>query len=231
MCARSLCEESGIIDGPEPAAALCDDCREALSKGYSACPCCASRDPVSAADGRCAACRGRRFRFSWALALGTYDGLLREAVLRSKKPSEHCLAAALAELLWQKCGPRLAEFRPDVVAAVPLHWWHRLWRGGNGPDIVCEVLAARLGVMAAADLLARRRSTLPQSNLAQERRRLNVRRAFRVRKSFKLDGARMILVDDILTSGATAHEAAGTLRAAGAAEVSVAAIARADRPA
>jgi ComF family protein len=165
------------------------------------------------------------------VALGTYDGPLRDAVLRTKKPAEHTLATALAELLWEQCGPRLIEFRPDVVAAVPMHWWHRLRRGGNAPDIVCDVLARRLRVLSAPNLLSRRRNTLPQSNLAHGRRRLNVRRAFRVGRSYVLDKAKVLLVDDILTSGATAHEAAGTLRAAGAAEVGVAVVARADRPA
>ena len=223
MCGESRDDESAV--------SLCEPCHEVLSVGYSACPCCASRDPLLADDGRCGACRDRRFRFRWAAALGTYDGRLREAVLRTKKPTEHCLTNTLAELLWQRCGERLRAFRPDAVVAVPMHWWHRLRRGGNGPDIVCEVLAKRLDVMSAPNLLARRRNTLPQSNLAHGRRKLNVRRAFRVRSSYVLEGARLILVDDILTSGATAHEAAGTLREAGAAEVAIAVIARADRPA
>jgi ComF family protein len=209
----------------------CDPCIEMLAKPYNACPCCASRDPGTSSDGGCFACRDRRFQFRWAAALGPYEGALREAVLRTKKRAEHCLTTALTELLWQRCGPRLADFKPDAVAAVPMHWWHRLRRGNNGPDIVCEVLARRLGVSSLPNLLARRRNTLPQSNLSQVRRRGNVRRAFRVRRSFALDRAKIVLVDDILTSAATAHEAAGMLRAAGAAEVVVAVLARADRPA
>ena len=177
------------------------------------------------------ACRDRRFRFSWAVALGMYEGKLRDAVLRTKLPTEHCLTANLAELLWERHGQRLAAFRPDAVIAVPMHWWRRLRRGGNGPDIVCEAISRRLGVQSAPNLLARRRNTVPQSNLAHGRRRLNLRHAFRVRSSYVLNGARLILVDDILTSGATAHEAAATLRKAGAAEVVVAVIARANRPA
>jgi len=209
---------------------LCNACLEALAKPYLACPCCASRDPGTASDGRCFACRDRRFRFRWAVALAPYEGPLREAVLKTKKPAEHGLTKALAELLWMRCGQRLASFNPDAVAAVPMHWWPRLRRGGNGPDIICEVLAQRLRVPSLSNLLARRRNTLPQSNLAQGRRKLNVRRAFQARSSYAMDGARIVLVDDILTSAATAHEAAAVLRAAGAAEVVVAVLARADRP-
>lgn len=228
------CGTSLTADVAEPVATLavllCEDCRGELGQGFSACPRCASRDPGTASDGRCMACRDRRIRFGSAVALGLYEGKLRDAVLRTKLPTEHSLTTALAELLWENHGQRLAAFEPDAVIAVPMHWWHRLRRGGNGPDIVCEVIARRLGVQSAPNLLARRRNTLPQSNLAPDRRRKNVRNAFRIRSSYVLEGARLILVDDILTSGATANEAAATLRSAGAAEVAVAVLARADRP-
>lgn len=229
-CQVSLAADE-VAPGTPSAALLCEDCRDELGQGFSACPRCASRDPGTASDGHCMACRDRRFRFSWAVALGMYEEKMREAVLRTKLPTEHSLTATLAELLWERHGERLAAFRPDAVLAVPMHWWHRLRRGGNGPDILCEAIARHLGVRSAPNLLARRRNTIPQSILPHGRRQINMRRAFRLRSSYVLKGARLILVDDVLTSGATANEAAATLRSAGAAEVVVAVIARADRPA
>lgn len=156
-CSKVLCADASG-DGQAPMPNCCDECIAALAKPYNACPCCASRDPGTASDGRCFACRDRRFQFRWAVALGPYEGVLREAVLRTKKPAEHGLTAALTELLWQRCGPRLVEIRPDAVAAVPMHWWHRLRRGGNGPDIVSELLSRRLRAASLPNLLSRRRN-------------------------------------------------------------------------
>ena len=87
-------------------------------------------------------------------------------------------------------------------------------------------LAGQLGLPIATDLLVCRRWLRKQSTLKTDERRRNVRHAFRVSWRFNIRGARILLVDDVLTTGATAHEAARALRQAGAAAVYVAAVAR-----
>ncbi|MCE9548052.1 MAG: double zinc ribbon domain-containing protein [Planctomycetia bacterium] len=235
-CSQSLASaegesEDGSVDYADRRALLCEDCRKAFVNYTGAvCARCGAGTSSTGPAADCTSCRSRRFRFASVVAVGRYEGELREAVLRTKKSAGTALTMSLAELLWELRGESMAAFRPDVVAAVPMHWLRRASRGVNAADTICETLARRLKVPSAPQMLLRRRNTVPQSELPATRRRFNVRRAFRVRYSYVLRGARALLVDDILTSGATASQAAAALREAGAAEVGVAVLARADHP-
>jgi ComF family protein len=138
------------------------------------------------------------------------------------------LAAALAELLLRRRRADLDDFRPDVLAPVPMHWWRRLGRGFNSPDVLAHVLARALRVPCAQGLLIRGRNTVPQMRLKPRMRFRNLRGALRVRAGEAVAGRRVLLVDDILTTGATCSEAAKVLKAAGATWVGVAVLARAE---
>jgi ComF family protein len=161
--------------------------------------------------------------------LGIYDGELRRAVLRMKHPQHEVQAAALADLLWKECCSELSDFQPDVVVPVPMFWARRLSRGANSPDVIARVLAARLQVPWCG-MLSRRRNTAPQASLSPPARFTNVRGAFRFRRDFDCSDARVLLVDDVLTTGATCGEAAKVLMQNGARRVAVAVVARANRP-
>jgi ComF family protein len=140
------------------------------------------------------------------------------------------LAAALTELLVRRRGQDLEDFRPDVVVPVPMHWWRRLGRGFNSPDVLAERLARVLRVPLALGLLVRRRNTVPQMRLAPKMRFQNLRGALQLRAGEAIAGRRVLLVDDILTTGATCSEAARVLKQAGAVWVGVAVLARAEGP-
>ncbi len=212
---------------------LCDGCRASFTagEGVPRCPRCGQHTgPLSQDDGRCGHCRGVPLRFDSALPLGGYTGFLREAVLRLKLPGQEALARALGELLWQERGAALTALQVDRIVPVPMHWWRRWQRGVNCPELIAEVLARRLRVPVARRLLVRRRNTAPQADLLPTQRFSNVRSAFRLRRGYALRAARVLLVDDILTTGATASAAAGTLRRGGAATVQVTVLARAELP-
>jgi ComF family protein len=178
--------------------------------------------------GECPQCHDRRFQFACVARLGTYQGPLRKAVLRIKQPGELALATMLGDLLATTAGARLASIGFDVVVPVPMHWTRLFWRGGNNPDTLAYRLAAQLGLPMRPRLLKRRRRTAPQASLPPSRRRANVRGAFRAPRHADLPGARVLLVDDIMTTGATVNEAARTLRRAGVELVAVAVLARAE---
>lgn len=107
-----------------------------------------------------------------------------------------------------------------------MHWSRRLRRGTNGPDLIAEALANRLGVPLRIGLLKRRRLTPLQTDLTPTERQRSQRKSFRLRRGGRVTGRRILLVDDVLTTGSTAADACKVLLAAGAASVSVAAIAR-----
>jgi len=223
---------------------VCAPCREALPwVGPSVCPRCGdSVGPASALAGGCAACRGRHFAFRRAVAPLHYEGVVRDLLLAFKLGRRPSLAYVLGSLL---CG-HLAESgvsqAADLVAPVPLHWLRRVQRGFNQADLLALEIGARFRLPVAPHLLRRRRATVTQTAFSVLSRSLNVRGAFVVRAAtngrmtrrlwsralgrIDLLGKRVLLVDDILTTGSTAHECAKALRRAGAGEVVVATVAR-----
>lgn len=239
-----LCEvEERSAGGVVP---WCDACEAGLLEGVgSYCPRCGAPGvgaiPIPAAfesspaaegpDAGCVECRGRRFRFDRVVRLGTYEGLLRDAVLRMKHPRDEPLTDAVAELFWQKRGAELSTLGIDCVVPVPFHWWRRLRRGTSSPQLVASRLARRLRVPMDDRSLVRLRDTEPQGGLAAVNRRKNVRGAFAVRgRVDEFHGRRVMVVDDVLTSGATADEVARVLKRAGATWVGMAAVARTPAP-
>jgi predicted amidophosphoribosyltransferase len=175
----------------------------------------------------CYRCRGRKMWFDATIALGHYEGRLRDLLLRMKAHSGDGVSLALGRLIWQRCGERLVACNADVVAPIPLHWRRRIAHRTNSASVLAEVLSSQMDIPRADGLLRRTRSTLRQFDLNPPKRWENVRRAFAVRAGYHLRDAHVLLVDDILTTGATCSEAAKALRAAGAARVTVAVVARA----
>ena len=207
---------------------MCDACRRKLVDAKPACPRCGGPLPGTGDTLlACPNCARRPARFDAVVRLGRYEQTLRDAVLRTKHREEEPLMVALSRLLAAQRGSEIAVLRLSCVVPIPMHWSRRLWRGVNGPEVVAGVLAKQLSLPMRPRLLRRTRRTRKQANLTAWQRKRNVRRAFRARNSKNLAGARVLLVDDIMTTGATANEAAKTLRRAGAAFVAVAVVARA----
>lgn len=186
-----------------------------------------SEPPAPLACGRC---RGTGFYFDEVCALGPYQNELRRAVLLAKQRSQEPLARAMARLYAERRSNWLREAGADLVVPVPMHWARRFQRGVNSPELMARELARFLGVEVGLRALARRRRTAPQADLSPRQRFRNVRDAFRVRASYDIQGRSVLLVDDILTTGATSSEAARMLKEAGAARVVVAVLARAAGP-
>ena len=109
-----------------------------------------------------------------------------------------------------------------------LHWTRRIVRRTNSAELIAAAIARGLGVPLAHRAIARVRVTRRQGPMLRSHRLLNVRGAFRLREGFAVRGRRLILVDDIMTTGATCDEVAKVLKRAGAALVTVAVLARAD---
>ena len=145
-----------------------------------------------------------------------------------KRHNEYSLALALGRELAECRAAELSAFSADVVTPIPMHWSRRWQRGANSPDIVAEAIGWRLSLPVAAFLLRRVRRTKPQVDVPVYRRAANVRGAFLAAQHSDLLGATVLIVDDVLTTGATCNEAARTLLRAGAKRVCVAAVARAE---
>lgn len=181
----------------------------------------------------CFRCSKQKLQFDEVVRLGSYSGTLRTAVLRCKRATEIPLAEVLAELLWQKHAGRLAAWAPELVVPVPMHWRRRLVRGTNCPETVARCLAGRLRIPRIQAVI-RWQATRPQGPLSVPGRQENVRGAFSLwvhrllGRPLRLQDKRVLLVDDVMTTGATCQEIARLLKRAGARFVGVAVLARAE---
>lgn len=221
-----LCEAdlAQFLDGPM----LCAACNSAMGPLlWSGCHRCGapSRDETPPQES-CPLCRGSSFDFEAAVALGTYADRLKEAVLQMKWPGAEPIAGAMGELLCCRRADPIRLLCPSLVVPVPMHWRRRWVRKMNGPDILAAKIAKLLRVPCRLRLLRLNRNIKPQKGLNPRDRRKNVIGAFRVAKGYDMRGARVLLVDDVLTTGATCDAAAKALKEAGAASVVVAVLAR-----
>ena len=211
---------------------LCSECRSTLlPPADSRCGKCGE---LVVHDGRisdeCPRCRDRGYSFDAVSPLGSYQAEHRNAILRMKHFHEQPLAAAVGGLLAERLGESLAEKRPDITVPMPTHWWRRMSRGTSSPEVMAEVVAINLGVPWTSRLLKCRRKTKKQSLLSPDQRRRNVQGAFGIGSERNIAGLHVVLVDDVVTTGATASEAARILRRAGASRITVAVVARAASP-
>jgi ComF family protein len=221
LCGNRLADQHG--------ASFCERCTASLlDDPCNTCPWCAATiGPHAITDGGCKFCRKEHFAFAAAQRLGPYDGLLRDVVLRLKHRGNEGLAELIGELWACRKRESLLAHGPSVIVPVPLHWWRRFCRGYNQGLALARGLAHQLGLPVCPSYLRRWRRTATQTSIPSTARRDNVRGAFQVRSGADLAGRTVLLVDDVLTTGATLHEAAGCLRKGGAAHVIVAVLARA----
>ena len=220
------------MEEPTGAFRLCGTCCEQLAAPPGPlCRRCAQSVP-ELQDGAedCSQCRGRKLHFDSATALGRYEADLRAAVLRMKHAADEPLALAIGSVIADRHKHLLGERRWDAIVAVPMHWSRRAFRGTNSPEVIARCIARQLGAPAEPRILIRRRRTASQGNLPRSKRLRNLRGAFRASKAYDLAGARLLLVDDVMTTGATANQCARTLKLAGAERVDVLVVARADLP-
>lgn len=193
------------------------------------CPRCAlACSEADDAQGNCRDCRGRKLLFASARTIGPYQDELRQAVLKAKHAPGEPLAMALGQRLAEAIASRPFDAPPTCVVPVPMHWLKRLWRKTNPAGTIAQSLSGKLRLPLFSNQLLCHRLLRRQALLSPPQRRQNVRGAFRVSRWHSITGQRVLLVDDVMTTGATAHEASRVLLAAGAAVVYVATVSRSD---
>ena len=218
-----LCPACGNASGA--GRALCPGCEANLPILTTGCPRCAVPYEHPGVTGECGACQRHPPSYTRSMALYRYAPPV-DYFIRALK-FHHDLG--MAQLLGQRLAARLAERpdRPDVIVPVPLHRQRLRLRGYNQALEIARPLARALNAPLEPLLLERVRATSAQSDLPIAERVRNVRGAFAVRQGARLDGLKIALVDDVMTTGSTAQAAAQTLRAAGADEVWVWVVTRA----
>ena len=219
----------------ETARRVCGDCLDRIDRiDGPLCPICGI--PLESVDKNegawCASCAKSPPHFSLARAVARYrpggdedTQIVASLIRRHKYGLDQSLAHALIECLGDPLPMRGDDY--DLVIPVPLHLARLRWRGFNQAAMLAAHVARRFGRPLDLRTLARRRSTRPQTSQDSRQRRLNVRQAFAVTRFDRIANRRVLLVDDVMTTGATADECARMLIAAGARRVDVLTLARA----
>jgi ComF family protein len=206
-----------------PAELLCRRCTDALPASAETCPRCAAASAVPMPV-PCGACQKQPPAFDRARALFTYappvDWLIHGLKYRGRLDLARFLGERLAGF-----AESLDDPRPDLIVPVPLHTSRLRTRGYNQSLELARYVGARLGVPIDAYGLRRVRATAPQMETPRDKRRANVRGAFRSTREFS--GLRVAIVDDVMTTGSTVNALAHCLRKAGAADIAVWVVARA----
>lgn len=220
VCGEALLEFTRVpvcarcIALPEPFAAdfFCVSCKTPF----------VNRAPLDEA-GQCALCRLGTKGFDTAYTFGAYEGTLRQLVHLFKYGKMQPLASGFGDML-ARALPR--ELAVDVVVPMPLHWWKRWQRGFNQSELLAREVARRWNA-PVRNAARRKKNTTAQAGLTNAKRRANVQGAFEIRG--RLDGKHVLLVDDVMTTGATASACGRALKRAGAARVTLLTLARTDR--
>ena len=206
-CWRQLC--------PEPTS-ICKKCGASLFH----------ENPLQ--DG-CSLCHDFDFRFAQAVVIANYQGLLQELVIRMKNQHDEQLAVQLGNILAFQILQSDFLDELNLTVPVPTHWFRRLRRGFSAAEVIAERIAKICNIPHSSQVVRCVRQTKKQGTLSTSGRFKNVRGAFEVCPHTNVRGLTILLIDDVITSGATTNELAQVLLRKGAAKVYVGVIARGAR--
>jgi len=220
----AACHQAG-----ESGRRFCGACAAGLAELAAQPRCDQCAVPTAQPLGHCPYCQGRGiFPFWRVVALGKFATPLREMIHRMKYHGRWELAEALADRMWECPAVREVLAWSECLVPVPLHWTRQIERGFDQSDIIARQLGRRAGIKSHAAAM-RIRATGTQTGLGAEwKRRENVRGAFALTEARWIRGRRIAIVDDVLTTGATARSLAAALRQGEPAGLAVLVVAVAD---
>lgn len=210
---------------------ICEECLASLTPlTGSCCDLCgrpfASEFATDAASPLCFACRRGVYAFDRARSYGSYTDEMARAISLLKYEQVLSLGKWFAARLREKVEAAPEIFKSDVVVPVPLHPARRRERGYNQAELIARPLARQLRLPLRAYLLVRTKPRPPRLLLSRRERWESVRGAYAMRKGAKVDNLRVLLIDDVCTTGATLDSCARALKRAGAKSVTGLTVAR-----
>ncbi len=204
---------------PVEKVSLCAGCAAGV-RAFPAATCSVCGRELSSGD-ICIACSVKKPPYDRVFSATVYDGTVKEMLQQFKYQRQTGYKRFLGELLYDSL-PR-DDISIDILTFVPLHWTRQIARGYNQAALLAREIARKEGVRVHYDVLRKVRRTPAQVGLELRQRAKNLNRAFEARD---VEGKRVMVIDDVITSGSTALAVAAALKKAGADWVMVASVAR-----
>jgi len=222
------CMACGILLTGPPDASFCGACFSGLRfVAPPLCACCGIPIAGAGADHLCGDCLVARPPYAMARSVARYESVLHDVIHVFKYKGKITTGEVLGKMMADYVYPGFSIADYSLIVPVPLHPKRLRERGFNQAVILARQISRRFSIPLDFLTLKRRVFTEPQVSLGKELRTANVRGAFAVKDGKKVEGQRIILVDDVYTTGSTVKECAGALMKHGAAEVAVLTLARA----
>ncbi|MFH1079973.1 MAG: ComF family protein [Pseudomonadota bacterium] len=222
------CMACGMLLAGPGDASFCGACFSAIRFiAPPLCPCCGIPMAGAGADHLCGDCLLSRPSYVMARAVARYDSVMQDAIHVFKYKEKITTGEILGKMMADHIYPGFSMANHTLIVPVPLHPKRLRERGFNQAVILARKISTRFSIPLDYLTLRRHVFTEPQVGLGKEQRTANIRDAFAVRSGKKVEGQRIVLVDDVYTTGSTVKECAGVLMTHGAAEVSVLTLARA----
>lgn len=174
----------------------------------------------------CANCADQAFHFRSARAAVKMGDVVQEVIHHYKYNRALWFEPFLVDLLVRAGQQAISPENYDLLVPIPLHWWKRYQRQYNQAERLARALSRKTGVKVASKALKRVKPTPTQTRLSRKERAENVKGAFQVNPKFPVEGLHLLILDDVLTTGATASACAKALMDNGAAHVDVWTVAR-----
>lgn len=189
---------------------ICRRCHEEITgAGFPRCNFCGAfiRTAQNPFGERCHACHSLKSPLESTISLGDYGGRLQQTIIEIKSKSNDVKARQLGMLLGDRFAQSKLPRKIDLVIPVPSHWRRRVSRGGfHVADVISEGFCAMTGIARSQRAMKSVRNTEKQSKLRPGQRMANVRAAFALRPGFEVRRLRVLMIDDVMTSGATIGE-------------------------
>ena len=211
----------------------CPICRETVDEAHCLCPNCYGKlnfitHPCCEICGRpfeyaafnsvvCGSCLKNKPKFSMARSILEYDDFSKQLILSFKHGDRTDLTPILVKFLLL-ADPKIFE-NVDMIVPVPQHWARRFKRQYNQASLLGKVLGKQKGISFNPSILRRIKNTESQGHKLRKQREQNVKGVFHVMTPDKIRGKTILVIDDVMTTGATLNECAKVLRRAGAKEV------------
>ncbi|MFH1859476.1 MAG: ComF family protein [bacterium] len=180
----------------------------------------------------CRQCRTLKRYFTAARAVGAYEGVLKKAIWLFKYEGKtglqdmlgHLMVDRISHLGWANSS--IGSERIDIIIPIPLHKTRLKARGYNQSDILAAFMGKKLGIPVSRNNLKRIKATITQASLKRKERIKNIHNAFCIQKPEEISGKRILLIDDVFTTGATSNECSRILKQAGSSDIFVLTLAR-----